>query len=323
MVGTAHPTDNCDWGRKAGNFLTLLRSVANCLEAGEGRFDEVEGTEGASGDEGFAGGEIGCGAGQHRGTPNSVEDVGFAGRELRLVAADGLDLLLQRVADIDREMAGVAAEYFRLEGEAEIELGLDGVDGQVVEVLVPLGEAGIEDGGVGDLHGLPVIGRGEGRFVAEADDDLGAVLAELLGQGDTSLERVEEAAVGEVEGDSYLCAERLSGLLGFGEARFGTWRQWRGLAVSEVDDADLVALLDELGERATAGDLDVIGMGADSDDIELGILVNRLNHECLWLEQTTSTREEPRRLEGHEEKRIQSSFVSFVTLWFYSMNGKA
>ena len=86
---------------------------------------EVERAEGPSADEGFAGGEVGGGAGEHGGAADAVEDVGLAGRKLRLVAADGGDFLLQRLADIDREVARIAAERFGLEGEAEIELRLD------------------------------------------------------------------------------------------------------------------------------------------------------------------------------------------------------
>src|SRR5206468_11748737 len=96
-------------------------------------------------------------------------------RELRLVAADGGDLLLQRLADIDREVAWIAAQDFRLEGEAEVELGLNRVDRQVVEMLVPLRQAGIKHGGVGDLHRLPVVGRSERSLVAKSDDNLGPV----------------------------------------------------------------------------------------------------------------------------------------------------
>src|SRR2546428_356110 len=74
--------------------------------------DKIERTNRPSADKGFTSGKIGGCPGQHGSAADAVEDVGLAGRELRLVAADRGDLLLQRLADIDREMARIAAEDF-------------------------------------------------------------------------------------------------------------------------------------------------------------------------------------------------------------------
>ena len=40
----------------------------------------------------------------------------------------------ERVADVDREVAGIALQILRLEGQAEIKLRDDGVDRQVIIV---------------------------------------------------------------------------------------------------------------------------------------------------------------------------------------------
>ena len=87
-------------------------------------------------------------------------------------------------------------------------------------MLVPLGQPGIEHGGVGDLHRLPMVGRGQRRLVAKADDDFGPILAKLLGQQHAGLERVEQPAIGQVERDADGRAERFGRLLGLGQPHF-------------------------------------------------------------------------------------------------------
>ena len=63
-------------------------------------------------------------------------------------------------------------------------------------------------------------------------------------------------------------AKGLGGCFRFREARLRPRRVGRRLPVGEIDDPDAVALLDQPGERAAAGDLNVVGMGADGDDVE-------------------------------------------------------
>src|SRR6266436_2184197 len=103
------------------------------LQSRQNGLDQVERADRPGADKGFAGSKVGGGAGQHGGAADTVENVGLPGRELRLIAADGSQLLLQRLADIDREVARVAAEDFGLESKAEINLRLNGVHRQVVE----------------------------------------------------------------------------------------------------------------------------------------------------------------------------------------------
>jgi hypothetical protein len=156
-------------------------------------------------------------------------------------------------------------------------LGFDAMHWQAGEVFVPLREPGVEHGGVGDLHGLPVVGRGEGRLFAEGQDEPRAVPAELGGQRDAGVEGIEQPAVGEVEREALVDAELFGGGAGFGKSNFGARRERRGLAVGEVDNADAVALPDQMGERAAATDFDVVGVSADGDDVEgLGLGVGHV-----------------------------------------------
>ena len=96
------------------------------------------------------------------------------------------------------------------------------------------------------------------------------ILAKLLGQRHAGFERIEQPAIRQIERDPHLHAERLGGRFGFGQPHFRARRARRRLAVGQVDDADLVALPHELGERAAAGDFHVVGMGADGDHVEFG-----------------------------------------------------
>ena len=132
----------------------------------------------------------------HRGGADPLEHVLFSRWKLCLVTSDRCDLGFQRVTNIRRDMAGKSLERGRFEGQSEIELGGNFVGFQVVEMFAPLGQLGIEDTCVGDLHGLPMVWGRLGRLVSESNDDLGTVLPELLGQGDACLEAVKQLAVG-------------------------------------------------------------------------------------------------------------------------------
>ena len=56
----------------------------------------------------------------------------------------------------------------------------------------------------------------------------------------------------------------------------GPGRERRRLAVGQVDHADLVAGVDQPGQRAAAGDLQVVRVGPDGDDVQL--FVRRIGH---------------------------------------------
>ena len=92
------------------------------------------------------------------------------------------------------------------------------------------------------------------------------------------LERIEQPPIGQIERDPLVDAQHLGRRrLGFGQPHFGPRRERRRLAVGEVDDADLVAGVDQPGQRAAAGDLQVVRMGTDGDHIEL--FVRRIRHD--------------------------------------------
>ena len=131
---------------------------------------------------------------------------------------------------------------------------------EAVEVLVPLGQPAVEDRGVGDQHGLVVVGRGEHRLAAEPQHDLGTVPAKNLGQGNAGLERVEEPAVGHVQVDPEGNSQDVGGLASLGQPDVRAWRVRGRLAIGQVDDAHRVALAHQPGQRSAAGNLDVVGM---------------------------------------------------------------
>ena len=145
-------------------------------------------------------------------------------------------------------------------------------------MFVPLRQSRVEHGSIGDQHRLPMIGRGQRRLVAKADHDLGPVLAKLLRQEHAGLERIEQPPVRQVERHTDGRPERFRRSLRFRQTHFRSRRARRRLAVGQVDNADLIALLHEFRERAAASDFDIIGMSADGNDIELGILFRIAGH---------------------------------------------
>src|SRR5262245_49908512 len=101
------------------------------------------------------------------------------GRKLRLIAANGGQLARQRFADVEDDLSTWVGPAGKRRAEHAIELSTDRVRRQVVELLVPLGKARVEDGRVRDLHRLPVVRRGHRRFVAQANHKPWPVLSEL------------------------------------------------------------------------------------------------------------------------------------------------
>ena len=66
-------------------------------------------------------------------------------------------------------------------------------------------------------------------------------------------------------------AEDLGGPPRLGQPDVGPGRERRRLAVGQVDDPDLVTLAGQPGQRAAAGDLDVVGMRPDGDQVQLDV----------------------------------------------------
>ena len=90
------------------------------------------------------------------------------------------------------------------------------------------------------------------------------------------LERIEQPPIGQVERDAPVDAQRLGRRLGLGQPHLRPRRERRRLAVGEVDHADFVAGVDQAGQRAAAGDLHIVRVGADGDDVER--FVRRIGH---------------------------------------------
>ena len=110
--------------------------------------------------------------------------------------------------------------------------------------------------------------------------------AEHLGQRDPGLEVVEEPAVGQVQVDPDVDAEDLGRPPGLLQPDVGAGRERGRLAVGQVDDPDLVALAGEPGQRAAAGDLDVVGVGPDGDHVQLDLA--RLGHADPFTDSTVA-----------------------------------
>ncbi len=95
------------------------------------------------------------------------------------------------------------------------------------------------------------------------------MFAKLVRQLHAGLERIEQPAVRQVEQRADVYAKRFAGRLGLGHPHIRPRREGRRLAVREVDDADLVTGVHQAGERAAAGDFDIVRVGADGDHVEL------------------------------------------------------
>src|SRR5208282_919132 len=129
-------------------------------------------------------------------------------------------------------------------------------------------------------------------LAAEPQHDLGTELAKNLGQGNASLERVEEPAVGHVQVDPEGDSQDVGGLASLGKPDVRAWRVRGRLAVGQVDDANRVALAHQPGERSAAGNLDVVGMRSHCDQIEF--LLCQFGHSLAY------PSERPQRLKYQE-----------------------
>ena len=173
-------------------------------------------------------------------------------------------------------MAAETAQGHRFQRQAKIELRGDRVYRQAVKVLVPFRQPRVEHGGIGDLHGLPVVGRRHRRLVPEPDDNARTILAELLGQRHPRLETVEQPPIGQIQYHALGGAQHAGRLLRFGQPHFGPGRTGRGLAIGQIHNADPVALRGQLGQRAAAGDLHIVRVSTDRDHVQLRIALRSL-----------------------------------------------
>ena len=158
--------------------------------------------------------------------------------------------------DVDHELA-VPEPVLGLERERHVDQVRHAIGRGAVEALVPLGQLRVEPRGLADQVALVVVGRGGRRAARGDDDDPGSVAAELGRQAEAVLGAIHQHAIGQFDVDSHLDAEVLPGGLGFALARLERAAR-RGLAARQVEDADAVALLDQLGERPAAEDFEVV-----------------------------------------------------------------
>ena len=153
--------------------------------------------------------------------------------------------------------------------DRKTELVGDRVRRQAVEVFVPFGEPAVEDGRVGDQHRLVVVGRGEHGLAAESKDDLGLVAAEDLARATRASNESNSRRLGMLRLIRIATPRISAGLRGLGQPDVRTRRVRRRLAVGQVDDTDRVALASQPGQRTPAGNLDIVGVGPDGDQVEL------------------------------------------------------
>ena len=171
-------------------------------------------------------------------------------------------------ADVDDEGEMAGGDLRNAGGEEVSDELRHGVDRQAVEDVVPLAQPRVEDGCLGDRQRLGVIGGGQRRAVAQAEDEPGAVAAEDPGKCHANLEAIEEAAIGKAEMLAVDHAEGVSRGEGLGHALLRSARSGRRLAVGEIDNPDPRPPGRQERERPAAPDLDIIRMGPDGDHVE-------------------------------------------------------
>ena len=194
--------------------------------------------------------------------------MGLLGRKLRRVAGDRRELGLQMPRDVHHQRP-VAMRHLRHAREQEVGEKLrHRVHRQAGERVVPLREPRIEDGRLRDRHSLGVVGRGEGRFVAEAEHEPRPPAAKDRRQRHADLEVVEQPAVGEGQRFAVDHAERFRRGGRLAEPFRGAARPGRRLAVGQVHDPDPMPLGGQQRQRAATADLDVVGVSAHRDHVE-------------------------------------------------------
>ncbi len=112
-----------------------------------------------------------------------------------------------------------------------------------------------------------VVVIGVAAFPVGQDDRVGLEFADRFGEGDFKFVGEREASVGKAEIAAHFHAENFSGVRGFFEARFRSAAR-AGLTPREIEDAGAIAGLRHFENGAAAGELDVIGMSGDGEQVE-------------------------------------------------------
>lgn len=181
--------------------------------------------------------------------------------QLRAVALQGGAFDGGLVADVEEE----AGAFGDAEVDAEVVEDAAGVGGQAGDV--GLGQFGPEAGVFDELGSGDVVGMGV--FPVGGEEKAGADFAEDRGEGAAVFEGRFEAAVGQAEVVAPGVAEGGVGGGGFAGAGLAAAQGGR-LAVGQVEDADVPALLDQAGDGAAGAEFGVVGVGSDDEGVEHG-----------------------------------------------------
>ena len=90
--------------------------------------------------------------------PNPFKDIILRRWKLCLVASDAFEFFLNSLCDVHGDGVLDPRRWSWLERQTKIELPIDGVNGERIEIIIPLGKPRVKDCGVGYLHRLVMVG---------------------------------------------------------------------------------------------------------------------------------------------------------------------
>ena len=129
-------------------------------------------------------------------------------------------------------------------------------------------EPGNEGGFETQIRRVVVIGVA--AFPVRQDDRVRLEFAKHFRDGDFEVVSEGEARIGKAEIAAHFHTENFSGVFGFFQARFRSAAR-TGFTAREVEDSGAVAGLRHFEDGAAAGELDVIGMSGDGEQVERGV----------------------------------------------------
>src|SRR5579864_840872 len=104
-------------------------------------------------------------------------------------------------------------------------------------------------------------------FPVGQDDGVRLEFADRFGECDFKFVGERESGVGKAEITAYFHAENFPGVGGLFQARFRSSAR-AGFTAREIEDASAIACLRHFENGAAAGELDVIGMSGDGEQVE-------------------------------------------------------
>ena len=187
------------------------------------------------------------------------------GPHLAGVAEQGVDLAVELAADVD-EVVGLAAAGEEDGVDAVVTQAGVGVTGEVVR-RAGHGEGGVER----DEADGAVVAMVEAAVAVPGDEQLGLLLADDADEALAEFGRVLDEAVGPAQEDALGDAEAGRGGLLLGLAHAAQLPGPDGVVLAALvaagDEAEghAPAVVGEVGGRAAAGELDVVGVGHDDE----------------------------------------------------------